>query len=275
MTTTELAQEFAVTVRGYDRAQVDGYVDTLREWLGNATLRMEAAEAQNSQLREQVVLLRTRLAQLEQQVSDHPPRTIEALGDRLSQILLLAEEGAIAVQADAEAEAVAIIGRARQEAADMVGAAQSRHAEMEAFVAGAGQQAADLIQRAESKGFETARQLVADAESAAAAREAAADEAARRLVADAETRAAAREAAAAEKGETIVADARGERDRTLDLLHEERAALLNELRRLTAERDEVRGGLTKLKESLHRTISELEGGASEPPVAPPPGQPAK
>ncbi|MDQ1427484.1 MAG: hypothetical protein QOK39_960 [Acidimicrobiaceae bacterium] len=253
MTTTELAQEFAVTVRGYDRAQVDSYVDTLREWLGNATLRMEAAEAQNSQLREQVVLLRTRLAQLEQQVSDHPPRTIEALGDRLSQILLLAEEGAIAVQADAEAEAVAIIGRARQEAADMVGAAQSRHAEMEAFVAGAGQQAADVIQRAEAKGVEAARQLLADAE----------------------TRAAAREAQAAEKAETIVSDARGERDRTLDLLHEERAALLSELRRLTTERDEVRGGLTKLKESLHRTISELQGGASEPPVVPPPDQPAK
>lgn len=253
MTTTELAQEFAVTVRGYDRAQVDSYIDTLREWLGNATLRMEAAEAQNGQLREQVVLLRTRVAHLELQVSDNPPRTIEALGDRLSRILLLAEEGAVAVQADAEAEAVSILGRARQEADDLVRTAKVRHAEMEAYVAGAGQQASDLIEQAEMR----------------------AAEAANRLLVEAEARASSREAQAAAQARNLMAEALTERDHTLGQLAAEKMSIGAELRRLADERDEARDGLTKLRESLHRTIADLEGGASDSPSVPPPGRPAK
>jgi len=253
MTTTELAQEFAVTVRGYDRAQVDSYVETLREWLGNATLRMEAAEAQNGQLREQVVLLRTRVAHLEQQVSENPPRTIEALADRVSRILVLAEEGAVAVQADSEAQAVSILGRARREADDLIRTAQARHKEMEAFVAGAGQRATDLIEQAEIR----------------------ADEAAKRLLAEAEARASSREAQAAAQARNVMAEALTERDHTLGQLAAEKMAIGAELRRLAGERDDVRDGLAKLRESLHRTIDELDGGASDNPSAPPPGQPAK
>lgn len=250
MSTIELAQEFAVTVRGYDRAQVDSYVDTLREWLGNATFRMEASEAENTGLREQVVMLRTRLAQLEQKVDENPPRTIEALGDRVSRILLLAEEGAVAVQADAEAEAVAILGRARQEADDLLRAAKARHAEAEAFVAGASQQAQALVLQAESRALEAAN----------------------RLRAEAEARAAAREAEAAERAENLVEGAESERGRILLRLAQEKVGIGNELRRLAAERDDLRDGLTRLKESLHRTIAEM-GGPTD--VVPPPDRPAR
>ncbi|MDQ6616267.1 MAG: DivIVA domain-containing protein [Actinomycetota bacterium] len=250
--TTELAPQFAVTVRGYDRAQVDDYVDTLREWLGNATLRMEAAESESSQLREQVMLFRTRLAQLDQQLSANPPRTIEALGDRVARILLLAEEGALSVQADAEAEAVSIIGRARQEAADLVRAAQSRQTEMEAFIAGAGEQAAALVREAETRGAEAAS----------------------RLLAEAETRAAGREAESAERARILVADAEAQRDRILAQLHDEERVLGADLQRLTTERNEVRDGLTRLRESLHRTISEVSSGTPgpQPPQLAPPTQ---
>lgn len=279
MPTIELAQEFAVTVRGYDRAQVDSYVDTLREWLGNATFRMEASEAENSALREQVVMLRTRVAQLEQQVTDNPPRTIEALGDRVCRILILAEEGAVAVTADAEAEAVAILGRARHEADDLQKTAKARHAEAEAFVAGASQQAASLVQQAEARAVEAAARLRIEAESWAKACEA-----------DAETRATAREAEAAtreveaaQRAAALVTEAESERDRVMLRLAQEKVGIGNELRRLAAERDDAREGLTRLKESLHRTIVEMESGAERPVVAgvirnsaaPPPGQPAK
>jgi cell division septum initiation protein DivIVA len=103
--TPELAPEFAVTVRGYDRAQVDEYIDWLREWLSNATVRMESAEAESGQLREQLRRLQERVDELEVETSDQPPRTIGALGDRMTRILVLAEEGAATVRADAEAEA--------------------------------------------------------------------------------------------------------------------------------------------------------------------------
>ncbi|HEX3540454.1 MAG TPA: DivIVA domain-containing protein [Acidimicrobiales bacterium] len=276
-TTTELAQEFAVTVRGYDRAQVDSYVDTLREWLGNATLRMEAAEADNAGLREQVVLLRSRLAQLEDQVGGTPPRTIEALGDRVSQILLLAEEGATAVTADAEAEAVSILGRARQEADDLLRATKVRQAEMEAIIASANQRATTLVDRAEAEAAEIVNRLRAESETRAAAREA-----------DAEAKAVARETEAAERARVTIAAAEAERDRIRAQLAEEKVAMGADLHRLAAERDEVRGALTRLKDSLHRTISEMGEGAAptttrvtatvkmpEDPGAPPPGLPAR
>jgi cell division septum initiation protein DivIVA len=242
MTTTELAPQFAITVRGYDRVQVEEYVDTLREWLGNATLRMEAAESESAQLREQVSLLRTRLNQLDHQLNDGPPRSIEALGDRVARLLELAEEAAMAVEADAEAEAVAIVGRARQEAADLVGTAQVRKAEMEAFIASAGEKAAAVVQHTEARATENAN----------------------RLLAEAETRVATREAQSAERARIVVAEAEAHREQILVQLAEEKIVLLAELQRLTVERDEVRDGLTRLRESLHRTISELPGGAPPP-----------
>lgn len=242
-TTTELEPQFAVTVRGYDRAHVDEYVDTLREWLANATERMETAEYESSRLREEVVVLRARLAQLERQLNDGPPRTIEALGDRVSAILLLAEEGASTLRDDAEAEAVAIIGRARQEAADLVRSAEGRKAEMEAFIAGAADQAATLVQQAECRGAEAAN----------------------RLLGEAECRAATREAEAEDRAKSVIAAAEAQRDAILAQLHDAETALKAELYRLSAERDEVINSLSRLRESLHRTISDLPGA---PPPAP-------
>jgi DivIVA domain-containing protein len=242
-TTTELEPQFAVTVRGYDRAHVDEYVDTLREWLANATERMETAEYESGRLREEVVVLRARLAQLERQLNDGPPRTIEALGDRVSAILLLAAEGASTLRDDAEAEAVAIIGRARQEAADLVRSAEGRKAEMEAYIAGAADQAATLVQQAECRGAEAAN----------------------RLLGEAECRAAAREAEADDRAKGVIAAAEAQRDAIVAQLHDAESALKAELHRLSAERDEVIGALTRLRESLHHTISDLPGA---PPPAP-------
>jgi chromosome segregation ATPase len=67
----------------------------------------------------------------------------------------------------------------------------------------------------------------------------------------------------------VVADAEAQRERVLAQLGDEREALRAELQRLEAERDEMRDGLTRLRESLHRTISELPGGAPPPPPPPP------
>jgi DivIVA domain-containing protein len=243
ITQTEAA--FAVTVRGYDRAQVDEYVDTLREWLDNATVRMEAAESERGRLTEQVMLLRTRITQLERQLNDTPPRSIAALGDRVGQILRLAEEGAVNVQADAEAEAVAILGKARQDAADVVGEAQARCAEMETFTADARRQAADTFDQAEARSAEAAS----------------------RLLAEAETRAVEREADAVQRARALIVEAEGQRKHILAQLEKKEADLRVEVERLVSERDGVRDGLTRLRESLHRTVSELSDSAPPSRVA--------
>ena len=233
--TTELTPEFAVTVRGYDRAQVDDYVDALREWLANAGARMEAAEGEAAHLREQVLLLRTRLAQLDQQTSETPPRTIVALGDRITRILQLAEEGALAVQADAEAEASAIVGRARQEAEELSRVVRAKQTEAEALIAHAVDEAARVVGEAEGRAAEAAAHLMADAES----------------------RAAAREAEAEERALDMVDGAEAERSSILGQLGNQRARMQAELHKLASERDEVVDGLNKLREALHRTIAEV------------------
>ena len=129
--TTELTPQFAVTVRGYDRAQVDDYVDTLRNWHGNATARMQAAETEAAQLREQVVRLRQRVADLEQQTGQEPPRTITALGDRVTRILQLAEEAAAETRSEAESEARIIVAKAEDQAEAVASATRARQVEVE------------------------------------------------------------------------------------------------------------------------------------------------
>jgi DivIVA domain-containing protein len=240
---TQQEAAFAVTVRGYDRAQVDEYVDTLREWLDNAVTRMEAAESESGRLGQQVLLLRTRVAQLERQLNDSPPRSIAALGDRVTQILRLAEEGAVTVQADAEAEAIAILGRARQEAGDLIRDGQARRSEMETFAAGARQQATEVLEQAEGR----------------------ATEAADRILGDAEARAVEREAQAVQRARGVIADAEGQRKHILAQLEKKELDLRVEVERLVSERDGVRDGLSRLRESLRRTVSELSD-------APPPSR---
>jgi cell division septum initiation protein DivIVA len=239
---TEVEPQFAVTVRGYDRAQVDDYVDSLREWCDNAMQRVESAESENSRLHEELAETRGRLAQLERKLGDGPPRTMAALGDRVGQILVLAEEVASTLRADSEAEAVAIIGRARQEGADLVRGAQSRQADMEAFISTAGEKATALVQQAEARG----------------------EDAANRLVTDAEAWAANREAQSTERARVLVADAEAQRDRILTLLETKRNAVQSELERLISERDGVRDGLSRLRESLRRTVSEISGEETSP-----------
>ena len=150
--TPELAPEFAVTVRGYDRAQVDEYIDWLREWLSNATVRMESAEAESGQLREQLRRLQQRVDELEVETSDQPPRTIGALGDRMTRILVLAEEGAATVRADAEAEAERVVAEARAEAEALVRTTQEQQAELDGRLASAHEQADRTVQRRRDQG---------------------------------------------------------------------------------------------------------------------------
>lgn len=257
--TTELTPEFTTSLRGYDRIQVDDYVDTLREWLDAATARMQAAEADASQLRDQSMRLRQRLAELEADAGQEPPRSLNALGDRVARILALAEEGAQAVQASAEAAAAELVTQAQHDAEETIRSTRARQVEIEAWLSQTTRQADQLVAQAEERAALAAAQLTSDAETKAAATAAVADQRARQTIAQAEAEAAG-----------LTEAAQAERARTLQELAAKREELTGHIRSLEAQRDEVLAALTGLRESLHRTIGHLPSAAAAPaaPAAP-------
>src|SRR6202040_1670383 len=129
--TTDLSPEFTTSLRGYDRIQVDDYVDTLREWLDAATARMQAAEADAAEARDQMLRVRQRVAELEADVAQETPRSLSALGARSARILALADESAQAAMANAEAAATDVVIKAQQEAEELIRSTRARQVEAE------------------------------------------------------------------------------------------------------------------------------------------------
>jgi cell division septum initiation protein DivIVA len=266
--TTELSPEttpeFSVTVRGYDRAQVDEYIDWIREWLGNATSRMKAAEGESAQLREQLHRLQERLGDLESERGHESPKSVAALGDRVTRILQLAEEGAAAIRAEILAEAQQTVGKAKMEAEELTRNTQQRQSELEGLLARASEQAQQTVQQAEAKAAEVTKQA-----------EEQANEAHRTLLSEAESRAAAKEAQAEERARDLVKAAEVEQAKHLEQHATQKAQLNSEIQTLTSQRDEIWSGLTKLRETLQSTLGQLPGGNDHngsvvPPAAEPP-----
>jgi cell division septum initiation protein DivIVA len=261
--TPETTPEFSVTVRGYDRAQVDEYIDWIREWLGNATSRMKAAEGESGQLRDQLHRLQERLNDLEAERGHDSPKSVAALGDRVTRILQLAEEGAAAIRAEIVAEAQQTVAKARVEADELTRATAQRQSELEALLARASQQAHQTVQQAEAKAAETIKET-----------EQRAAESAKALITEAESRAAATEAKAEQRARDVVQSAEAEHAQHLEKHAAEKAQLGAEIQTLTGQRDEIWSGLTKLRETLQSTLGALPGGndrngSSTPPVAGP------
>ena len=179
--TSAALPDFAMALRGYDRLQVDDYLERQQRWaaevearLGDAEHRAEASEAAASTLRARLVELEAK--QVED--SDGPPRSIEALGDRVGMILQTAwdageevrEEVVSAARAEAaaverraaerEAEADAALDRARVQAAELVAAGEQARHEAES-------EAARIREEAEGTARVKAAELVGDAEATA------------------------------------------------------------------------------------------------------------
>ena len=242
--TPELAPEFAVTVRGYDRAQVDEYIDWLREWLSNATVRMESAEAESGQLREQLRRLQQRVDELEVETSDQPPRTIGALGDRMTRILELGRGGGGDGSRRCRGRGRAGDGaRPEPRPRPLARATQERQAELDSRLANANERAA-ADPRTPRPGRPRPTALP-DAR-------------------EAETRAKATETDADARARELVESAQQERARILEQLTTEKAALDAHIEGLVAQRAEVLAGLSKLHDSLATTIVDAAGRRPRP-----------
>lgn len=139
--------DFAVAVRGYDRAQVDDYVGRVLEWLADAERRTVDAEETCRVLRGQTTDLRTALAALEERAGIPGPRSLHAFNERMGEVMQAAVTAAeeLRLQAEREAnerretiaaEVQRTVERANAEAHEIVRRAHRKERAMEGAIAG-------------------------------------------------------------------------------------------------------------------------------------------
>src|SRR2546423_12282393 len=86
--------EFAIVLRGYDRIQVDDYIDKLDDMVAEARSRVEQAELRAEQAERESMTLRQRTRRLEEAQTSAPPRDAGDLGARVAKVLELADHEA-------------------------------------------------------------------------------------------------------------------------------------------------------------------------------------
>lgn len=139
--------EFAVVVRGYDRAQVDDYVGELLAWMSEAERRILATDDANEALRREVVQLRSAAASLEERAGVPGPQSLSAFSERIGEVMQSAVAAADDLRAQAEREA--------NERRDAVAA------EVERMIERAKAEAREILRRARSKERDLEENLVA------------------------------------------------------------------------------------------------------------------
>jgi DivIVA domain-containing protein len=148
METKAQAPSFNVSLRGYDREEVDEYLDSLGEALGH----VEDAEEQNRRLQSHINRLNARIKDLEDQLRDCTPKTGVALGDRVGAILTEAEEAAAEIVRSASDKAA--------EADQIVTSAAARgDEEAQRILAAARIEAHDIVTEAEARAAARTRQI--------------------------------------------------------------------------------------------------------------------
>lgn len=106
---------FDVVLRGYDRRQVDDYLDRVEVALQEADSRHAQDTARIAAVEEELAALQARLDDAERRAAGRP-EPVSRVGDRLAVMLRLAEEEAVAVRAEAATDAERTVTEARERA---------------------------------------------------------------------------------------------------------------------------------------------------------------
>src|SRR3984957_10894265 len=114
METKTNAPSFTVSLRGYDREEVDEYLDALAEALG----QVEEAEEHSRRLQSHVAKCNSRIRELEDRISNDAPKSGAALGERIGLLLNAAEDAAADTVTEAQANAARIVAAAEARAAE-------------------------------------------------------------------------------------------------------------------------------------------------------------
>lgn len=112
---------FSMARRGFEPVEVEMYLAQQDDALAAATERADTAERQLAEALAQLATARERLAELQEQQRSEPPASIQALGDRVAQILQQAWDAA----EELRAEAAAVHEGARAEVDEAVRAAEA------------------------------------------------------------------------------------------------------------------------------------------------------
>jgi len=221
METKTRTPSFTVSLRGYDREEVDDYLDSLTEALG----QVDDAEEHARRLQVHVTRCNARIKELEDQIRADTPKSGVALGARIGALLHEAEEAA--------AETVA---RAETDAARIVAAAEARSAE-----------ATELMGTVTSRAEEQAHRIETVARSEAA-----------EIVAEAEARAAARTRQIEQWAEQVISHTRAEEARLYLEQQNAREAATAALASLAEQRAAAASTLIDLREAIGRAVGLAE-----------------
>ncbi|MET8158865.1 hypothetical protein ABZT47_21040 [Sphaerisporangium sp. NPDC005289] len=226
---------FEVVMRGYSRRQVHDHMVRTRNQIRDLEERLARAIDQAEQGRVELAEARRRLAEA--------PQDYDELGQRLSQILKLAEEEAISKRETADTEAAKVREEAAAEAERILTAAQ---AEAERRVAEATNAAERLLAQAGS-----------DAEETLGAARAESDETLRNARAEADRALTA----AQHEAERLVSEANAQAEATLGSAKAESEATLKAARQRAASLDEHTGTrvtfLTDTHTEVMRRLNEM------------------
>jgi DivIVA domain-containing protein len=221
METKTHSPSFTVSLRGYDREEVDHYIDSLAE----ALEQVDDSSEQNRHLQSTVNRLNGRIKELEDRINSEAPRSGAVVGERIGILLREAEEAASDTVTRAETRAAAIVA-----------AAEAKEHEAD-----------DIVRAALARGEDQSRRI----ESAARAEAA-------EIVAEAEARATARTRQIEQWAEQVISHTRAEEARMLREQQERRKAAKAELQFLSDQQDEASRVLTDLRDALGQALGLIE-----------------
>lgn len=242
--------EFAHAVRGYDRYQVDDYIERLNEWAGGAQARAVEAEKRCQEQAQEIRMLRERLDELEGQSPAAPDRAIKVAADRCADAVAMAIQQADEIRRRAAQDAEHRLGEASRQAAAIVEAARQSVSGLSEDAARerreARQRVEAMLEEASRKADELTRRAAGETERAAA--EARGE--ATRIVSEAE--------AAAAEIRARTEDERRKAGEAVQRLQKERAEIMAELNRL-------RGAIqTLISGARTATAPAPDAGGAEP-----------
>lgn len=160
--TVDLSPRFTLSLRGYDKDEVDEYLESLVEHSNDVGSALGAA-------RERIRQLEERLTEVE---ARDVPSGARMVGDRVAAILQEAEAAAADAVSQAQAQAEYLLEEARQEADTLRRQAAAATAEAREALDAAQRSAEDQLQRAESEAKGRASAIIAEGEARARRRQA-------------------------------------------------------------------------------------------------------
>ena len=237
---TAAVPEFAIVLRGYDRIQVDSYLEQLRAWIERERIRFETTKQHYATAYREVNRLRDRVAELERVVEDRATPSFETLGVEVAQMFRKAGETAEELRRQGRKEADAVLAEAQANAAALVRTAEERAAEITREAERDRDEAESLLARLRTEADAVGDEIRAQAEAEAAT-----------VLADAHDRSAV----LVSDAEQAVENGRREAERVVAEAEETRRATVL---RMEAQRSEVEAQITQLKEKRDWMLEELD-----------------